>query len=160
VENGDLGNIGRNLIVLIPLILLILFQIFFKKRRKEGTPPEIASSLLMDISLNQQIAEEFIQGHPAKKFETSSWQRNKNKLDFLDRELLVTLEKTFNMAEEFNREINAARRLKTLSYLVGIPADKLKEPLARSRQGLEQWLQSNRDQASTTPKRRSFFPQK
>ena len=158
MDNGDLGDIGRNLIILVPIILLLLFNIFFRrKRRGERTPTEIVFSLLSEIALNQQIVETFLQGQPVKKFKTGSWQRNKNKLDFLEQELQVVVAKVFSMAEEFNREIDSAKKFKSSSYLIGIPADKLKEPLARSRQWLEEWLQSHSGQTQATPGRRGLF---
>jgi hypothetical protein len=154
VDNGDFGDIGKTLIILIPLILLILFNIFFRRRKGERTQPEIAISLLSEVALNQQIAEAFLQKAQVKKFRTDSWQRNREKLDFLDQKLQDELAKTFNMAEEFNRAADDARKFKSSSYLLGVPVDKLKESLARSRQGLEQWFEANKDQAMMMPGRR------
>jgi hypothetical protein len=157
VENGGFGDIGRNLIILVPIILLLIFNVFFKRRKGEKTQPEIVFSLLSEIALNQQIVETFLQGQPVKKFKTGSWQRNKNKLDFLEQELQVAVAKVFSMAEEFNREIDSAKKFKSSSYLIGIPADKLKELLAHSRQWLEEWLQSHSGQTQATPGRRGLF---
>ena len=151
----DFGDIGRNLIILIPLILLIVFNLFFRRRKKaEKTQPEIAMGLLSEVAINQQIAETFLQRSQLKKFRTGSWQRNQEKLDFLDQKLQDELAKTFSMAEEFNRAVDATRKFKSPSYLEGISVDRLKESLTRSRQGLEEWFESNKDQAMTTPGRR------
>ena len=157
MDNGGFEDIGRNLIILLPILLLILFNIFFRKRRGERTQPEIVTSLLSEIALNQQIMEAFIQKWQARKFRTDSWQRNKDKLGFLDQELQNTLARAFSLAEEFNRDIDSARKYKSSSYLAGISADKLREPLARSRQGLEEWLQSSGGQATMTTGRRGLF---
>ena len=154
MDNGGFGDIGRNLIILIPIIILILVNAFFRKRRAERTQPEIVISLLTEVSLNQQIVEAFAQ--QTKKFRTGSWQRNKNKLDFLEQELQFALAETFSLAEEFNREIAAAKKYKSSSYLIGIPVDNLRKPLAHSRQGLEEWLQTNSDQIMTS-RRRGLF---
>lgn len=154
MDNGDFGDIGQNLIILIPIILLILFNIFFRRRKGEKTQPEIAISLLSEVAINQQIAEAFLQKAQVKKFRTGSWQRNKDKLDFLDQKLRDELAKTFSMAEEFNRAIDATRKFKSPSYLEGIPVDRIKELLARSRQGFEEWFQANQDQQMMTPGRR------
>ena len=154
MENGDFGDIGRNLIILIPLILLILFNIFFRRRRGEKTQSEIVISLLSEIGLNQQIVEVFLQGGGSRKLKIGSWQRNKGKLEFFDQKLQECLAKTFSMAEEFNRAIDAARKFKSSSYLIGIPVDKLKESLTLCRQGIEEWLQSNKDQVQMTTGRR------
>lgn len=155
MDNGDLGDIGRNLIILVPLILIIVFNIFFRRKRQaEGTHPEIAMSLLSEVALNQQIAEAFLEKSRIKKFRIGSWQRNREKLDFLDEKLRDKLAKAFNMAEEVNRSLDASRKYKSSSYLEGISVDKLREPFARSRQGLEEWFQANQDQARMTPGRR------
>jgi len=154
VDNGDFGDIGRNLLILLPIILIILFRVFFRRRKAEKTQPEIAISLLSEVALNQQIVEASPGKSQVKKFRTGSWQRNKDKLGFLDQELQATLARAFSMADEFNRAIDATRKFKSSSYLEGIPLDKLKESLARSRQGLEEWFQSNKDQAMMTPGRR------
>jgi len=150
----DFGDFGNTLIILIPLILIILFNVFFKKRKTEKTQPEIAMSLLSEVVTNQQIAEGFLGKTRIRKFRTDSWQRNKEKLDFLDQTLRDELAKTFGMAEEFNRAVDATRKFKSSSYLEGISVDRLKESLARSRQGLEEWFETNKDQAMTMPGRR------
>lgn len=157
MDNGGFEDIGRNLIILLPIALLILFNIFFRKRRGERTQPEIVISLLSEIALNQQIMEAFLQKWQTRKFRIDSWQRNKGKLDFLGQELQNNLAKAFSLAEEFNRDIDSARQYKSSSYLAGISADKLSEPLARSRQGLEEWLQSSGSQTMTTTGRRGPF---
>ena len=113
-------------------------------------PPEAA----LIIIARQQIVEGFVAKSRARKFRAGSWQRNSGKLDFLDIKLRDELAKTFNMVEEFNRAIDDSRRFKSSSYLMGIPTEKLKESLGRSRQGLEEWFQANPDQAMTTPGRR------
>jgi len=152
VDNfGDFGNI---LIIMIPLILIILFNVFFKKRKAEKTEPEIAMGLLSEVAVNQQITEAFAVKSQLRKFRTGSWQRNREKMNFLDQKLKDELAKAFGMAEEFNRAIDATRKFKSSSYLEGIPVDKLKDSLARSRQGLEEWFELNKDQAMMTTGRR------
>jgi len=152
VEN--FGDFGNTLIILIPIILIILFNVFFKKRKAEKTQPEIAMSLLSEVATNQHIAEGFLGKTRARKFRTDSWQRNKEKLDFLDQTLRDELAKTFGMAEEFNRAVDATRKFKSSSYLEGISADRLKESLVRCRQGLEAWFETNKDQTTAIPGRR------
>jgi len=151
VDNGDFSNIW---IILIPLVLLIVFNLFFRRRKAEKTPPEIAMGLLSEVAINQQIAEAFLQKSQVSKFRTGSWQRNREKLDFLGQKLKDELAKAFSMAEEFNRAMDATRKFKSSSYLEGIPVDRLKESLAQSRQGLEEWFEANKDQAMMTPGRR------
>jgi hypothetical protein len=61
------------------------------------------------------------------------------------------------MTEEFNREIDAAKKYKSSSYLANIEVDKLRESLTRSKQGLEEWFAANKDKKGLMPKRRSLF---
>ena len=153
MDNGGFGNFGNILVILIPLVIIILFNIFFRRRKAEKTPSEIAMALLSDVAVNQQIAE----ASPKKarrKLRIGSWQRNQEKLDFLDQKLQGDLVTTFTMAEEFNRAVDASRKFKSSSYLEGVSIDKLKDLLIRSRQGLEAWFAANKDQATMTPGRR------
>ena len=151
MDNSDFGNI---LIILIPIILIVIFNVFFRRRKAEKTQPEIAMSLLSEVVTNQQIAEAATKTTQIRKFRTGSWQRNREKLDFLDEKLRDELAKAFNMAEEFNRAVDATRKFKSSSYLEGISVDRLKESFTRSRQGLEGWFELNKDQAMTMPGRR------
>jgi len=142
----DLGELGDKFIPIIAIVLLLAVNIFLRKRRKEGTPSEICTSLLIDINYNQKLAERFQFDPKVSKFKTDSWQRNLGKIDFLDPALQSTLASTFSMADSSNRDIEAAKRYKTSSYLSGIDVLKLKEYLAKSKQGLEAWFQTNTEQ--------------
>ena len=151
MNNGDFSSI---LVILIPMILIIVFNIFFKRRKTDKTQPEIAMSLLSEVAANQQIAETVLHEAQVRKFRISSWQKNREKLDFLDQKLQDELANAFGMVEEFNRAVDATHKFKSSSYLQGISVDRLKESLTRSRQGLEEWFESNKDQAMTMPGRR------
>ena len=153
----DLGEAGKNLIILIPIILLIIVNIFFRKRKGEKTPLGIAVTMLADVNRNQKLAETFSFHWRSSKFKTGSWKRNRGKLDFLPLELQETLSKAFGMAEEFNQRIEDAKKYKSDSYTAGINVDKLKEPLAKSRQQLEEWLRENMGNPEYQPKRRGLF---
>ena len=54
-------------------------------------------------------------------------------------QLRNTLSYVFETVGEFNDQIKAAKKARLPSYL-NIDVDKLKEPLAKSRQGLEDWM--------------------
>ncbi len=156
MENGGF-DIGGNLIILIPLILIILFNIFFRRRRGERTPVEIVDSLYADVVANQQIIESFnVQWRP-KKFKMGSWNRNKARLNFLAQELQTNLTHAFEIAESFNQDMDAAKKYKSSSYLSGISVEKLRGPLDRCRQGIEEWTRENKDQVATAQRRRGLF---
>jgi len=152
----DFGDIPANLLVIVSIFGLLALNIFLKRRRGERTPLEMAMSLLTDVSQNQQFSENFQYMLSVKKFKTGSWKRNRDKVDFLGHALRMTLDSTFSMAEGFNQDIDAAKKSKSTSYLSGINVDKLKEPLAKSRQGLEEWLRANANNQQTTGRRGLF----
>ena len=149
----DFGAIGENIPIIVAIIGFILLQFFLSRRRKpETTHQEIAQSLLTEVKLNQALVESYHLRQKPKKFETVSWRMNKNKLDFLSQSLQGVLSDTFMVAEDFNQQIEAAKKHKSASYMVNVNVDKLEEPLAKSKQGLEEWLQDNVGTKEPPPK--------
>ena len=128
-----------------------------RRRKKETTPGEIVQSLLSEVKLNQALAESYHLRQKPRKFEAVSWRRNKGKLDFLSQSLQTILSDTFMLAEDFNQQIEAAKKYKLASYIVNIDVSKIKEPLAKSRQGFEEWLLVNRGTKEPPPKYPGLF---
>jgi len=62
------------------------------------------------------------------------------------------------MAEDFNRQIDAAKKHKSASYLANINVDNLRKPLVRGKQGLEEWLQLNQDKEKISRGQRDLTP--
>ena len=143
MDFGNLGEIGKYLAYLIPVIILILTNVVFRKQKQQKARLSVVRSLLSEISSNQKLMEAFSLQWQTKKFKTATWKRNKDKMDYIDPGLRYTLADAYEIAEEFNREIDAAEKHKSTSYLAGIRVDRLGEPLARSKQGLEEWLALN-----------------
>ena len=139
----DLSNTTINILIALGIAFLIGINLFLKSRHQARTPAEMVSSLLSEINHNQKLAEDFQFHLNVKKFKTESWKISKTKADFLGQSLLTTLDTAFGMAEGFNRDIDTAKKCKSTSYLAIISVDKLKELLAQSKQGLEEWLQAN-----------------
>ena len=84
---------------LIPLIIVIVLSFVMRRRRPtEKTPQDIASSLLLDVMANQKIVEQFSSQKRRKKLQASSWQRNSEKIDFLDESLRKNLANAFRQA--------------------------------------------------------------
>jgi len=148
---------AESMLPIIAIVLFMVVNIFLKRRTAEKTEMGKAISLLTEINQNLKIIEVFAYDLRARKFKIGSWNRNKAKLDFLDERLHTALVNTFNMTEEFNREIDAAKKYKSSSYLANIEVDKLRESLTRSKQGLEEWFAANKDKKGLMPKRRSLF---
>ena len=148
----DLGNFGENLVPMILIGVFLVVNILLKRRKGERTPVEIATSLLSEVVDNQNGMETFNVQWQAKKFKTGSWKRNRAKVDFLDQALQHILADAFSILEDFNHEIGAAKKYKSSSYLASISVDRLRTPLARSKEGLEEWLQDNMGEKETLPK--------
>ena len=150
----DFGE-GSQWMILIPIIILIVLSFVMRRRRPaEKTDPEIAGSLFLDVNENLKLAESFSLQRRPKKFMTGSWQRNSEKVDFLDASLRSSLADAFGLAEDFNQEIESAKKYKSTIYLSGVDVHKLEEPLTKSKEGLEEWLKANIQQAGPGAARR------
>lgn len=150
----DISNI---LVLIVPLVLVIILQFFIKKRQVEKTPMGKVISILTEVRHNQKLTEGFAFNLQAKKFKTGSWKRNYNKIDFLDDKTQVALADAFDMAEDFNQQIDMAKKQKSSSYLATVNVERLRAPLEKSKLGLEEWLQENMHKEEMYPKRRSLF---
>ena len=65
-------------------------------------------------------------------------------MDYIDQSLYSTLADAYEIADGFNREIDAAKKHKSASYIAGIDVSRLTKPLAKSKRGLEEWLELNK----------------
>ncbi len=140
------------------IVGFILLQFFLKRRRKpELTHQETARNLLGEVRLDQAMAESFHVRRKPKKFETVSWQINRDKLDFLDESLQVALSDAYTKIEDFNQQIGAAKKHKSASYMVNVDVARIKEPLSKSKQGLEEWLESATGTKDPPPKYPGVF---
>ncbi len=154
----DFFGEGSQWVILIPIIILIVLTFVMRRRRAEKTDPEIAGSLFLDVNENLKLAESFSLQRRPKKFRTGSWQRNSEKVEFLDASLRSSLADAFGLAEDFNQEIESAKKYKSTIYLSGVDVHKLEEPLTKSKQGLEEWLKANIQQAGPDAGRRGCMP--
>jgi len=142
----DWEDIGGILTYLVPVLIFILINVFFRKHQEQKRRQQVVRSLLSEIDYNRELMETFLFKWQAKKFKTGTWKSNKDKVDYIDQSLQNTLAGAYAIAEEFNSEIEAAKKHKSSSYLAGIQVDRLKEPLAKSKQEREEWLELNRRQ--------------
>lgn len=140
----DWEDIGGILTYLVPVLIFILINVFFRKHQEQKRRQQVVRSLLSEIDYNRELMETFLFKWQAKKFKTGTWKSNKDKVDYIDQSLHNTLAGAYEIAEEFNSEIETAKKHKSSSYLAGIQVDRLKEPLAKSKQGLKEWLELNK----------------
>ncbi len=149
MDFGDLGDIGKILTYLIPAIILILTNVVFRKKKEQKARLSLVRSLLSEIDYNQKLIEAFSMQLQTKGFKTATWKRNKDRMDYIDSGLRYTLADAYETAEECNREIDAAKKHKSASYLAGIKVDRLRKPLDSSKQGLEEWLTLNQSRGKS-----------
>ena len=131
----DFGALG---VVLTIIVVVVLFS-FLRGRGGVRHQPEVIQFLLFDVKLNQALVETFYQREKPRRFEKTNWEINKSKIGFLSESLKDTLRMTFDMVEEINQDIKLVKKNKSGDY-GGINVTKLKEPLAKCREGLEGWL--------------------
>ena len=154
----DFSAIMGNALLIVIIIGVILLQFFLRRRHKPAaTHRETALSLLSELRLNLSLAEVFRRDWRVRKFETVNWQMNKTKLDFLAQPVRAALTDAYVMAEDFNQQIAAAKKYKSVSYMGNIDVNRLKEPLAMSKQGLEKWLLANGGVKESPPKYPGLF---
>ncbi len=137
-------EIGQILSYLMPAIIIVIMNVFFRKHQEQKKRQTLVRSLLSDINYNQKLMDAFAMGWQMKKFKTGTWKQNKEKLDYISPDLRSTLGDVFDIAEQFNGEIGVAMKHKSAIYMANIQVDRLRGPLARSQQGLEEWLQENK----------------
>ena len=133
----DSGSIP---LILTVVLLLVVFYFLRGRGGGVGNRPELVQSLLTEVKLNQALVETFQLRQKPKKFEMTSWEVYKTSIDFLEESLQDTLANAFGMFEDFNKQIKIAKKEKSNSYM-DIDIAKLREPLAKSRKGLEDWLE-------------------
>lgn len=143
-----------NILIGIIILLLLGLNIYVRSRRSLKSPLGRVALILTNINHNVNLAENFSFHHRIGRMKTGAWQKNKDKIDFVPQELRMTLSRVFEMCEEVNDRIDAARKFKSDSYMAGIDISKLKTPLADSQQRLHEWLQANMNNPEYQPKRR------
>ncbi len=158
MENGADGGFWQNFGLLIPIVIIIIFGVLKRRRGGGKTHLEVAASLLSETNHNLKIMDAFSSNwRITKRFKTGNWNRNQDKIDFLDEDLQDNLSDAFSLAEDFNQRIVEAKRHKSTSYLAGIQVDKLREPLTRSKEGLTEWVQANFQTEMSQRRRRGLF---
>ncbi|MFC1982882.1 hypothetical protein ACFLV5_03780 [Chloroflexota bacterium] len=152
-----MGETVINILMVVVLVGLLVANVYFKKRKGDDTPLGKAASILLEMHRNEDQAANFNFHYGMRKFTTGSWKKYKDKIDYLPQELVTDLAQTFDMVEDVNRRIDAARTYKSDSYLAGIDVSKLTPSLANSKAQLQEWLQENLQNPEYAPKRRGLF---
>ncbi len=142
--------------ILIGVILILLVWNTTRRRNRRGnTNLDAAMMVLSNVNDNLNILEERLANRQStKKFKTNGWIIYKNKLGFLSAELVADINEAFTMAQDFNSQIDAARKSKVMSTLQEIQVEKIREPLNKSKEGLAGWLKTSFEQEQRDNPRR------
>ena len=140
----DWSEIGKIIGYLIPIIMFVLFNVVFRKQREQQAKQTVIKGLLSETDYNSKLVQSFAMTSQMKKFKTATWKRNRDKMDYIDQSLYSTLADAYEIADGFNREIDVAKKHKSASYIAGIDVSRLIKPLAKSKQGLEEWIELNK----------------
>ncbi len=125
-------------LVITVCVIVILFS-FLGRRGGVRNRPEVVKFLLFDVKINQALVDKFYERKKIRGLERNNWEINKSKMGFLSESLKETLTSTFALVEEINANIKAVRKDRTRDRHE-VDIDKLTEPLAKCREGLEGWL--------------------
>jgi hypothetical protein len=148
-------NNWTSYIIFIALILILIFILF--RTRKRSTPRlQSAIGMISDVNENLKILEtRRMNPELPKKFKTGAWKAYQDRLDYFEAETLKALTESYKLINEMNEQIEVARKTQSLSTLKDLPLDKLKEPLAKSKEGMVNWLRANIQAESQS--RRNLF---
>ena len=153
----ELSNTALNIILGVVVMLLLVANFFVRKRKMEKTTLGMVVTVMDELRHNERLTGEFSFHRTINKFRTSHWNKNKNRLDFIPTEVMVRVGKAFDLSDDVNDRINAARRYGSDSYMAAIDIEKLKGPIAGAREALGTWLEENIDTPELQPKKRGMF---
>ncbi len=143
-ESCDFSAINQQWAYIIPLIVIVVLSFVMRRRKPiEKTPVDIATSLFVETTTNLKTVDEFGSNSKPKKLKMAAWQRNQTKIDFLDESVRGNLANGYRLVEDYNMRLDSAKMYKSNSYIFGAGAEQMREPLLKSKEGLEQWLKSN-----------------
>ncbi len=138
------GN-WSSILIFVLIIGVLLWWLGRRGGGRRGTQKlQAAIGLISNVNDNIKILGiHRAEPQSTKKFRDGSWKVHQDKLDFLDTATVNALKETFSLVSDFNEKIGLAKKTKTTATLQELPLDKLNEPLAKSKEGLVQWLKAN-----------------
>ena len=145
-------------LVVFLLILAWAFWTFMRRRTPSKPNLGIVIGILHNISYNQKLIEARMSNNQTgKKFKIYNWKTNKEKMEFLDPELVTKINETFSLTIDFNSRIDSARKNKNQSPLTGWELETLKTALAGIKMSLITWLKDDLENENADKKGRGFF---
>jgi hypothetical protein len=131
-------------ITLFVIVIALIIWFFTRRRGRESPRLQVAIALIANVNDNLRIMETHrIDPQSTKKFKDGAWKGYGDRLEFLDVPTAAALKDSFAIISEFNEKIESAKNTRSTIVLRDLPLEKLKEPLAKSKEGLVQWLRAN-----------------
>ncbi len=153
----DLSETWMTVLLVVLMVGLLVANVFLGKRKAEKAPMGKVVSVLSDIRHNQKIVQTFNFHWQTKRFKTGGWRRNSTKITFLPEDLWISLDKIFDLIDDYNQRIDIAKKSRSDSYMAGIDVDRLKAPLDGAAERLREWVQVNMTNPEYAPKRRGLL---
>ncbi|OGO40324.1 MAG: hypothetical protein A2147_01680 [Chloroflexi bacterium RBG_16_57_8] len=138
----DWGLIGERLLFVAAIVAFLLLFSIFRGRNPRKARAEMVRTLLSETRINLILVDTFHQQPKVRRFETTHWQLNKKKVDFLGKLMQEDLANAFGQAMDHNARLNAAKKSKSTEKVVP-DLEGMKAPLVRIKRGLEDWLLAN-----------------
>jgi len=141
--------------VIVSLLVIVALFSFLRGRGTVRRHPEIIQLILNDVKMDQALVSAFYLREKPRQFERNNWELYKNDVGFLGESLNETLRLTFSIVEDLNQEIKLVKKNKTSHQSINV--NKLTEPLAVCRKGLEDWMMEHLGTTELPLKRPSFL---
>lgn len=134
-------NFTENLPLIGTIIGFLILQFVIRRKRSPNASEEqIVQAFLSDIRVNIRLLDVLIEGEQIKKFHMDVWKAYRFKIEFLSQSLQSALTDVFEIAQDYNDQVAAARKYKSTHYYASINTGKMEDRLKKCKTELENWL--------------------
>ncbi|MBN2239992.1 MAG: hypothetical protein JW712_09460 [Dehalococcoidales bacterium] len=128
-------------VIIIVVAAFILLQFMWRRMRPgASSQAQIVNSLLTDVRINQRLIELLVNGEQIKRFCITGWLLNRERMDFLGKNVRTAVNEASEIAEEYNEKMKPVKEFQATGYVADIDLVKMLDCLRRSKTGLEDWL--------------------
>jgi hypothetical protein len=138
----DWSLVAERVLFVAAIIAFLLLFSAFRGRNPRKARAEMVRNLLAETRVNLILVDTFHQQPKPRRFETTGWQLNMKKLDFLEKPLQADLANALGQAIDHNQRLRAAKKSKSTEKVVP-DLEGMKAPFQRIKAGLEDWLLAN-----------------
>lgn len=135
----NLGGVWERLLFVGLIILFVYLFSFLRRKDPKKAQAELVRALLSETRMNLALLKAFDNEPLPRSFETTTWQLNKKKVDFLSKSIQSDMQTAFQEAIDYNRRLKSARKSKSNDQVIP-DQESIKAPFLRAKDGLEDWL--------------------